>query len=67
MGSERETSISELALYIASETTPRAPIIDDPRHFVDPAPYYVPDCSRAHKLGLIQHLDLDYAIREMMR
>lgn len=67
VGSERETSIRELALYIASETTPRAAIIEDPRPFVDPAPFYVPDCSRAHKLGLIQHLDLDYAIREMMR
>lgn len=67
VGSERETSIRELALYIASETLPRTEIIEDPRHFVDPAPYYVPDCERANHIGLVQWHDLDYGIREMIR
>jgi nucleoside-diphosphate-sugar epimerase len=66
VGSERETTIKELAELVASFTIPHAKIVNDPKPFVEPAPYYVPDCRKAHKLDLYQWHDIEYSVRRMM-
>jgi nucleoside-diphosphate-sugar epimerase len=65
VGSERETTIKELAELVASFTIPHAKIVNDPKPFVEPAPYYVPDCRKAHKLDLYQWHDIEYSVRRM--
>jgi len=66
VGSEREITIKDLARSVAEHVIPNAEIIEDPRPFDEPAPYYVPNCDKAHALGLMQVHDLDYAIRRML-
>lgn len=66
VGSERPIQILELARTIAEMVTPHAEIVCDKREFHDPAPYYVPNCSKAHRLRLYQWHDLDYGIERMM-
>jgi len=66
IGSERQISIRELANEVSGMVIPRADIISDKREFHDPAPYYVPNCDKAHRLGLFQTYDLDYGIRRML-
>lgn len=65
LGSEVETSIGELAERV-SDYAHGNPIKHVQRYFVEPAPYYVPDCTKARELGLQQWHGLDYAIRRMM-
>jgi dTDP-glucose 4,6-dehydratase len=66
VGSERETTIKELAETVADFATPKAVIEYSNKPFVEPSPYYVPDCGKAHKLGLVQWADLNYAIGRML-
>ena len=66
VGSERETSICELARMVSDLSIPRTPITSTQPDFIDPARYYVPDCSKAHKLGLKQIHSLEHAVRRMI-
>ena len=66
IGSEKEISIPKLALRVSSYCIPRCDIIRSEKKFNDPAPYYVPDCSKAHELGLYEKYDLDYGLRKMI-
>ncbi|MFA5715433.1 MAG: NAD(P)-dependent oxidoreductase [Candidatus Paceibacterota bacterium] len=66
VGSEREIRIDQLAMRIASYVIPPADILKSDKPFVDNAPYYVPDCSKARDLGLENHFTLEYAIRQML-
>ncbi|MFA6270284.1 MAG: NAD-dependent epimerase/dehydratase family protein [Candidatus Paceibacterota bacterium] len=66
VGSERQTSIKQLAEAISEQFTPNSRIVNDNREFHENAPYYVPDCCKAHNLGLWQWHDLDYSVRRMM-
>lgn len=66
VGSERETTINELAGIVSSYATPHQPIEYSKKEFIEPAPYYVPDCGKAHRLGLAQWHDLEYGIRRML-
>jgi nucleoside-diphosphate-sugar epimerase len=64
VGSEKEISIIELAKKISKYGNHG--VVESGKPFVDPAPYYVPDCSKAHDLGLEQHFSLNYGIERMM-
>jgi len=66
VGSERETTIFQLAKQVSTMVTPTAKIYCDPKPFIDPAPYYVPDCTKAHNLGLYQWHNLEYGLRKML-
>jgi nucleoside-diphosphate-sugar epimerase len=66
VGSEREIKIDKLAMRVASYVIPPADILKSDKPFVDNAPYYVPDCSKARDLGLENHFTLEYAIRQML-
>ena len=66
IGSEKEISIAKLALRVSSYCIPRCDIIRSEKKFNDPAPYYVPDCSKAHEVGLYEKYDLDYGLRKMI-
>lgn len=66
VGSERQISIKDLARMIADTRMPPAEIIEDKREFHDPAPYYVPNCSKAHAFGLFQWHDLEYGVKRML-
>ena len=66
IGSEKEISIAKLALRVSSYCIPRCDIIRSEKKFHDPAPYYVPDCSKAHEVGLYEKYDLDYGLRKMI-
>ncbi len=59
VGSERETTINELADMVASYATPKADVEYSTKEFIEPAPYYVPDCGKARRLGLAQWHDLE--------
>lgn len=65
VGSEIPISILELADRI-SDYVHGHPVKHVQRYFVEPAPYYLPDCARAHEIGLQQHFGLDYAIKRML-
>lgn len=67
VGSHREITIEQLARQVASFRIPPAELFYDKREFIDPAPYYVPDCSKAHDLGLSQWHDLCYGIERMLK
>ena len=66
VGSEKGISVGKLAELVSSFTIPRNEIMVSDKPFIDPAPYYVPDCSKAHDLGLEQHFSLNYGIERMM-
>ena len=66
VGSERPTSIRELAQMVSEHVTPHAEIVDDKREFHENAPYYVPNCDKEHRLDLYQWHDLDYSLRKMI-
>lgn len=66
VGSERQTTIKELAKAVSEHRMPRAKIVEDGREFHENAPYYVPNCDKAHNLNLWQWHDLEYGIREMI-
>ncbi len=66
VGSEREIRIDQLAMRVASYVIPPADILKSDKPFIDNAPYYVPDCSKARDLGLENHFTLEYAIRQML-
>lgn len=64
VGSERPTSINQLAKMICEQTGAKIEYTQD--DFIEPAPYYIPNCKRAHELGLKQNYTLDYGIRRML-
>ena len=66
VGSEKEITIRKLAQQVASFKIPPGEVINSDKEFIEPAPYYVPDCSKAHELGLEQHFTLNYGIERMM-
>lgn len=66
VGSEHETTIKQLAEMVADYATPHAPIIYSDKEFIETQPYYVPDCTKAHRLGLYQWHDLEYGLRRMI-
>ena len=66
VGSEREIKINQLAMRVASYVIPPADILKSDKPFIDNAPYYVPDCSKARDLGLENNFTLEYAIRQML-
>jgi nucleoside-diphosphate-sugar epimerase len=66
VGSEEFITIRELARKVSAHSNPRAKIVEDGREFHENAPYYVPNCDKAHALGLWQWHDLDYGIEEMI-
>jgi len=66
VGSEREIKIDKLAMRVASYVIPPADILKSDKPFIDNAPYYVPNCSKARDLGLENHFTLEYAIRQML-
>lgn len=66
VGSERQTSIKELAVAVSEQFTPRSRILYDNREFHENAPYYVPCCLKAHALDLWQWHDLEYGIKAMI-
>jgi nucleoside-diphosphate-sugar epimerase len=66
IGSERETTIMELAEQVCSFRIPKGEIYCNPKELIEPAPYYVPDCSKAHELGLYQWHNLEYGLRRML-
>ena len=66
VGSEKETTIRKLAQQVASFRIPQGEVIESDKEFVQNANYYVPDCSKAHELGLEQHFSLNYGIERMM-
>lgn len=65
VGSEIPITIEELAERVGDYVHGH-PIKHVQRYFVEPAPYYLPDCGRAHEIGLHQRFDLDYCIKRMM-
>ena len=65
VGSERAISIGELAERV-SDYVHGHPIKYTQPYFVEPAPYYLPDCTKAREIGLHQRFDLEYSIRRMM-
>jgi len=65
VGSEREISFYELAETVSDMSIPRTPIIMTKPDFIEPSRYYVPDCAKAHELGLKQNYSLEYAIKRM--
>lgn len=66
VGSERPTSIKQLAELVSEHFTPNSRIVDDKREFHENAPYYVPNCDKAHRLDLWQWHDLEFAIKKMI-
>jgi nucleoside-diphosphate-sugar epimerase len=66
VGSEKAITVGKLAELASSFTIPRNEIVISDNPFIDPAPYYVPDCSKAHELGLEQHFSLNYGIERML-
>ena len=64
VGSERQTSIRELARLIKDMRG--GEIIEDRKPFHENAPFYVPNCDKAHKLGLQQTISLQDSLRRMM-
>jgi nucleoside-diphosphate-sugar epimerase len=66
VGSEKEISIRKLAQQVASFRIPQGEVIESDKEFVQNANYYVPDCTKAHELGLEQHFSLNYGIERMM-
>jgi nucleoside-diphosphate-sugar epimerase len=66
VGSHREITIEKLAKQVSTFRIPPAELFYDKREFVDPAPYYVPDCTRARDLDLCQVHSLEYGIRSML-
>jgi len=65
VGSEQAISIGELADRV-SDYVHGHPIKHVQPYFVEPAPYFLPDCTKAREIGLHQRFDLEYAIRRMM-
>lgn len=65
VGSERAISIGELADEVAGYVHGH-PIKYTQKYFVEPAPYYLPDCTKAHEIRVQQHFGLDYSIKRMM-
>jgi nucleoside-diphosphate-sugar epimerase len=66
VGGNREITIDKLAMRVASYVVPPAEVIESDKVFIDPQPYYVPDCSKAEDLGLQRHFTLEYGIRQML-
>lgn len=66
VGSERAVTINELAERV-SDYVHGHPIKHVQRYFVEPAPYYLPDCGKAREIGLHEHFDLDYMIGAMFK
>jgi nucleoside-diphosphate-sugar epimerase len=66
VGENHEITIDKLAQRVASYVVPPAEVIESDRTFIDPQPYYVPDCSKAQDLGLQYHFNLEYGIRQML-
>lgn len=64
VGSEMPISIEELADRVGDYVHGH-PVKYVQRYFVEPAPYYLPDCTKAREVGLHQHFDLDYCIKRM--
>lgn len=65
VGSERITTIGQLAEMVKARGIGVKVEYSD-KEFIEPAPYYVPDCSKARAFGLLQWHSLDYAIERMM-
>lgn len=66
VGSERPISIRELSQLVSEHFTPHTDVVEDKREFHENAPYYVPNCNKAHNLDLFQWHDLDYGIKAMI-
>jgi nucleoside-diphosphate-sugar epimerase len=67
VGSETPITIRELARKVSEHAFPRAKIIEDGREFHENAPYYVPNCDKAHLLGLWSWHGVERGIEEMMK
>ena len=66
VGGEKETTIRDLAKRVSTYKIPNAEILLSSKEFIQNANYYVPDCSKAHDLGLEQNFSLSYGIERMM-
>lgn len=64
VGSEIPTSINSLAKLVSDKTGAKIEYVKD--DFVEPAPYYLPNCEKAHELGLRQNYTLEYGLRRMI-
>jgi nucleoside-diphosphate-sugar epimerase len=64
VGSEIPTSIKSLARLVSEQTGAKIEYVKD--DFVEPAPYYLPNCQKAHELGLKQNYTLEYGLRRMI-
>jgi len=66
VGSEKETTIRDLAKRVSTYKIPNAEVLLSSKEFIQNANYYVPDCSKAHELGLEQYFSLSYGIERMI-
>lgn len=66
VGSERAICIGELAKRVAAYVHGHE-ILYRNSFFVEAAPYYLPDCTKAKSMGLYEHFDLDYMIGAMLK
>jgi nucleoside-diphosphate-sugar epimerase len=64
VGSEIPTSIKSLARLVSEQTGAKIEYVKD--DFVEPAPYYLPNCQKARELGLKQNYTLEYGVRRMI-
>ena len=64
VGSEIPTSIKSLARLVSEQTGAKIEYVKD--DFIEPAPYYLPNCQKARELGLKQNYTLEYGVRRMI-
>lgn len=64
VGSEIPTSIKHLARLVSEQTGAKIEYVKD--DFIEPAPYYLPNCQKARELGLKQNYTLEYGLRRMI-